>query len=70
MLGERSLRRGLFADYALLVETGTTRIDGLLVQDLTLLDRSFWMSPNGRYVVFEALMEGNLEGAYLIDLWQ
>jgi hypothetical protein len=61
--------RGLFADYALLVETQVTRIGGRLVEDLTLLDRSYAMSPSGQYVVFEAIVEG-LEGAFLVDLWQ
>jgi hypothetical protein len=34
------------------------------------VDRSFTMSPSGRYVLFEATLAGGLEGAFLIDLWQ
>jgi hypothetical protein len=62
--------RGLFIDYTLLVEEGVTQINGLPVTALPGLDRSFTLSPSGQYVLFEATLQGGIEGAFLIDLWQ
>jgi len=58
----------LHADYSVLVQEGATSLEGLVVEDLTALDRSCAMSANGRYVVFEAILAGGIEGAFLVDL--
>lgn len=62
--------RGLLIDYTLLVHQGVTEINGLVVLDIPLADRSFTQSPSGQYALFEARLQGGLEGAFLIDLWQ
>ena len=61
---------GIFVDYTLLVSVGATTIHGSTVQDLTMLDGSFTLSPSGQYLVFQATLTGGVIGAYMIDLWQ
>ena len=61
--------RGLFVDYNLVVETGVTKVGGLVIEELSGLDRSFTVSDSGQYLLFEAVLEVGIVGAFLIDLW-
>jgi len=58
---------GLFINGELVVQEGVTMIGGLVVDTLRGVSDGFRMSDDGRYVVFEAILEGGLEGAFLID---
>ena len=60
---------GLFVDYSLVVQEGVTEIGGLVVEDLPGLDRTLALSDSGQYLLFEAVLAGGVEGAFLIDLW-
>jgi len=59
---------GLFLNDTLLVQEGVTQINGVTVLSLPTSQDAFAISPNGRYVIFEATLTGNLNGAFLIDL--
>lgn len=63
-------RRGLFVDYTLLVEQGSTVLEGQVVTELTLLDHSFTASPSGQYLLFQAKLANIGDAAFLINLWQ
>lgn len=58
---------GLFVDDQLLVQEGVTTIGGVVVDTLRGIQDGYAISPNGRYVVFEAVLVDGTEGAYLID---
>jgi hypothetical protein len=59
---------GLFLGDVLLVQEGVTLIEGQLVQSLSGVQDAYRISPNGRFVIFEATLVGGLNGAFLIDL--
>lgn len=59
---------GLFLDDRLLVQEGVTAVPGLGVVDtLRGVTDGYHMSNDGRYVIFEAVLAGGLEGAFLLD---
>lgn len=58
---------GLFIDDQLLVQEGVTTIGGVAVDTLRGIQDGYSISPNGRYVVFEAVLQDGTEGAYMID---
>lgn len=58
---------GLFIDDTLLVQEGVTAIGGVIVDTLAGVTDGYAISPNGRYVVFEATLVDGTNGAYLID---
>lgn len=59
---------GLFLNDTLLVQEGVTTIGGVLVQSVAGVQDAFKISPDGRWVIFEADLAGGLNGAFLIDL--
>lgn len=61
--------RGLFVDETLLVQESVTTIGGQVVEDFIPQARQYSMSASGRYAIFEATLQGGVEGAFLIDLW-
>jgi hypothetical protein len=63
---------GLFLNDQLLVQEGVTQINGLTVESIALVQDNFEVSPNGRYIVFEATLTGGLNGAFVFDRgpWQ
>jgi hypothetical protein len=58
---------GLFINDELIVQEGVTMINGLLVEDVQSIGEGLRMSDDGRYVIFEANLTGNFEGAFLLD---
>ncbi|MBC7771760.1 MAG: hypothetical protein H7210_04630 [Pyrinomonadaceae bacterium] len=61
---------GLFLNDQLLVQEGVTTINGLTVQSLAGVQDGYAMSPNGRFIIFEAtLTDGfsTFNGAFMID---
>jgi hypothetical protein len=59
---------GLFLNDQLIVQEGVTMIGGLLVDTISSGSDAFQMSKNGAWVIFEATLEGGINGAFLIDL--
>lgn len=60
---------GLFLNDTLLVQEGVTSVPGLGVIDtLRGITDGYQMSDDGRYVIFEAVLVGGLEGAFLVEL--
>jgi hypothetical protein len=59
---------GIFLDHSPFVIEGETTIDGVLVQTLRGIQDGYSISPNGRYIVFEALLADGREGAFQIEI--
>ena len=59
---------GLFLNDELLVEEGVTTIDGLTVIDVGDQSENYYISGSGNFIVFEATLDGGLEGAFLLSL--
>lgn len=57
---------GLFLNDILLVQEGVTMIDGLIVDTISSGQDAFYLSRNGEWVIFEATLEGGINGAFLI----
>jgi len=58
----------LFLNDSLLVRTGVTQIGGATVEELDTGEYGYFLSDNGRYVVFEATLSDGRVGLYQIDL--
>lgn len=58
---------GLFLNGKLIVQEGVTTIGGVTVLSLTGVQDGYALSPDGRYVLFEARLTGSIDGAFLID---
>jgi hypothetical protein len=59
---------GLFLNGTLLVQEGVTTIGGVLVDTISSGTDAFDMSDDGRYIIFEATLEGGINGAFLIEV--
>jgi hypothetical protein len=59
---------GLFINDVLLVQEGVTNIEGRIVDTLRGIEDGYHMSPNGQYIIFEAILEDGTEGAFQITL--
>jgi hypothetical protein len=64
---DTTIDTGLFLNGQLIVQEGVTIIDGLAVDNLRGIQDGYALSPNGRYVIFEAELVGGAEGLYVID---
>jgi len=62
-----SVDEGLFIDDELIVQEGVTTVGGVVIESLASSQDSYAMSPNGRYVLFEATLVGSIDGAFIID---
>jgi hypothetical protein len=58
---------GLFLDDQLLVQEGVTQIGGQTVDTLRGIEDGYHMSPDGSYIIFEAVLVGGVDGAFLIE---
>jgi len=58
----------LFLNDRVLVRAGVTQIGGATVEDLDTGEYGYFLSDNGRYVIFEATLSDGREGLYQIDL--
>ncbi|MCS7034610.1 MAG: hypothetical protein NZ561_11565 [Phycisphaerae bacterium] len=59
---------GLFLNDQLIVQKGVTMIDGLLVTSIASGDDAFAISDNGLYVIFEGVLQGGIDGAFLVTI--
>ncbi len=60
---------GLFLGATLLVQEGVTEVPGFgIVDTLRGITDGYQMSDNGRFVIFEAVLEDGREGAFLLEL--
>ncbi len=59
--------KGLFINDELIVQIGVTQINGATVTTLRGITDGYALSRNGRYVVFEAVLDNGDEGAFLLD---
>lgn len=58
----------LFLNDRVLVREGVTTIGGVAVDEILTQEFSYFLSSNGRWVVFEAVLADGREGLYRIDL--
>ncbi len=59
---------GLFWNDRLLVQEGVTQIGGLTVDTIANGSDAFELSDNGRFIVFEATLEGSLDAVVRIEI--
>ena len=59
---------GLFINDRLIVEEGITKINGLVVDTVNGGTDAFAMSSDGSWAIFEATLEGGINGAFLIEI--
>ena len=59
---------GLFLNETLLVQEGVTTVGGQTIVGIGDQSDNYFISDNGRYVIFEAVLPGGLEGAFLLSL--
>ena len=64
---DTSRNQAIFRNQDVVVQRGLTTVDGQLVENLRISGDSFVISPNGRYLVFEAVLDDGREGAFLVD---
>ncbi|MHC4711062.1 MAG: hypothetical protein ACYTA3_11750, partial [Planctomycetota bacterium] len=57
-------------DIDTLVQEGVTMLAGLLVDTISSGSDAFQLSDNGSYIIFEATLEGGINGAFMIQLVQ
>ena len=58
---------GLFLDEELVIQEGVTMVGGQTIDTLRGITDGFSLSPGGRYLLFEAVLNGSIEGAFLLD---
>lgn len=58
----------LFLNDRVLVREGVTTIGGVIIEEIETDEFSYFISDNGRWVVFEATLVDGTEGLYRIDL--
>lgn len=59
--------KGLFINDELIVQIGVTQINGATVTTLRGITDGYALSRNGRYVIFEAVLDNGDEGAFLFE---
>ncbi|MEM7307550.1 MAG: hypothetical protein AAF682_12810 [Planctomycetota bacterium] len=59
---------GLFVDDTLLVQEGVTTVGGKVIDTLRGVQDGYAQSDDGRYLLFEAVLDDGTEGAYLIEI--
>lgn len=59
---------GIFYNDQLIVQEGVTMVDGLLIDTLVSGEEAFKLSNNGEWLIFEATLEGGINGAFLINI--
>jgi hypothetical protein len=64
---DTTIDTGLFLDGQLIVQEGVTTIGGVVIDNLRGISDGYALSPDGRYVVFEAELLGGAEGIYMLD---
>ncbi|MEL6428662.1 MAG: hypothetical protein AAFU73_22450 [Planctomycetota bacterium] len=59
---------GIFVDDELVVQEGVTTVGGIAVAALSGIPDGYSLSPNGRWLIFEARLADGRDGAFLVDL--
>lgn len=59
---------GLFLNDVLVVQEGVTMIGGLLVDTIANGQDAFHLSDNGQWIIFEATLEGGIDGAFIVNV--
>lgn len=59
---------GLFLNDRLIVQEGVTLVDGLVVDTISSGSDAFDMSDDGSFILFEATLEGGINGAFRIEV--
>jgi len=65
---DRESDTAIFRNLDPLIQEGHTWIDGQIVDTLWVFGETFYVSPNGRYMIFRAVLDDGLDGAFLLDM--
>ena len=57
---------GLFLNDELLVQEGVTTVGGVVIDTLRGVQEGFFISDDGRFIIFEAILDDGNEGAFLL----
>ena len=57
---------GLFLNDELIVQVGVSMVDGMVIESLASFTDQFSMSSSGQWIIFEAMLEGGVNGAFTI----
>ena len=57
---------GLFLNDELIVQEGVTTVGGVVIDTLRGVQEGYFISPDGRFIVFEAILLDGTEGAFLM----
>lgn len=66
--GPAGSNNGLFLNDELLVQTGVTVIDGLTLTTLRGIQDGYALSDNGQWAIFRGVLEGGIDGAFMIAI--
>lgn len=60
---------GIFVDDQLVVQEGVTQtVDGDTIFSISGVQDNLAVSPNGRYILFEGVLEGDISGTFLVEI--
>ncbi|HKQ50577.1 MAG TPA: PEP-CTERM sorting domain-containing protein [Phycisphaerae bacterium] len=59
---------GIFMNDQLIVQEGVTMVGGLLVTSISAVQDNMAMSDNGQWIIFEGVLNGTIEGAFLVEV--
>lgn len=61
------VQKALFCDRQMVARMTDTAVAGSVIANFSASDRALRMSDDGRYIVFRAVLQNGLEGAFLVD---
>lgn len=59
---------GIFMNDQLIVQEGVTQIGGILLKSISGVQDNLAMSDDGRWIMFEGVLDGDIEGAFIIEV--
>lgn len=65
---DTAVNSGLFINDNLIVQKGVSTVDGVVIESINSFTDQFSMSADGKWVIFEATLEGSINGAFAIEL--
>ena len=63
--GNTQVDTGLFVDDQLIVQEGVTQVDGVVIDTLIGSTDGYAFSDDGRFVIFEAILQNGTDGAFV-----